>query len=144
MAEGDGAIYNNAKEQLFLGALDLSSDTLKIALMAPTYTPDIDTDVFWVDISANEESGAGYTAGGATLASKAVAQDNSNDRASFDAANVTWPGLDVGTPGWVVLYKDTGNPATSPLVAYWQLGTTPSSGGDYTLQFNAAGVMLLT
>lgn len=144
MAEGDGAIYNNAKELLLKAGLNLSTDTIKLALMAPGYTPNIDTDEFWSGISASEESGTGYTAGGKALASKAVTQDNTNDRAAFDATDVTWTSLNVGTPGWAVLYKDTGTPSTSPLICYWQLGTTPSNGGDYTLQFNASGVLLLS
>lgn len=144
MAEGDGSIYNNAKELLLLGDLSLDSDTLKIALLDNGYTPNIDTDVYWDDINANEVSGTGYTAGGVTLSGKTVTQDNANDRAVFDAADAVWAGLDIGTPAWAVLYKDTGNPATSPLIAYWQLGTTATTGGDYTLQFNASGILTLS
>lgn len=144
MAEGDGAIYNNAKELWLKAGLNLSTDTLKVALVTSSYTPNVDTDEFWSGVSTYEVSGTGYTAGGKVLTSQTVTQDNSNDRAVFDAADVTWTGLSVGTPGWAVLYKDTGNASTSPLICYWQLGTTPTNGGDYTLQFNASGVLLLS
>jgi len=135
-----GVAYNEVKRALLAGEIDLDAHTLKIALVA-AYTPNIDTHNGWADISANEESGTGYTAGGKTLASLAVTEDTTNDRGKFDAADVTWTGLDVGTPSHAVLYDDTH--ATKCLIAYWPI-TTASNGGDYTLQFHADGILLLS
>lgn len=140
MAEGDGAIYNNFKEQVMEGAFNLLTDTLKVILVTG-HTPDIDAHTGYADVSANEESGTGYTAGGETLASVTVVQDNTNDRGVFDAADVTWTGLDVGTPSHAILYDDTH--ASDLLIAYWEV-TTASNGGNYTLQWNASGIILLT
>ena len=140
MAEGDGLIYNNFKEQVMEGEFDLADDTIKVALLA-SYTPDIDTHDEWSDVSGTEESGTGYTAGGEELASKTVTQDDGNDRGVFDAADVTWSGLDVGTPAYAVMYDDTH--ANDLLIACWELGRA-SNGGDYTLQWNASGIILLT
>jgi hypothetical protein len=39
------------------------------------------------------------------------------------------------------MYDDTH--ASDLLIAYWEL-TTASNGGDYTLQWNASGIILLT
>lgn len=144
MPEGDGAIYNNFKEQVMEGVFNLASGghTLRVALVTG-YTPDIDTHTVWTDVSANEESGTGYSAGGATLTSQDVTQDNTNNRGVFDAADVTWTGLDVGTPSHAVLYDDTPTSPADPLIAYWEV-TTPTNGGDYTLQWNASGIILLT
>ena len=142
MAEGDGAIYNDFKEQLLLGTHDLANDTIKVILVAG-HTPDIDTHDTYSDVSANEESGTGYTAGGATLGSPAVSQDNTNDRAKFDGADVTWAGLDVGTPSHAIMYNDTPTSPADPLIAYWELATA-SNGGNYTLQWHADGILLLT
>lgn len=142
MAEGDGAIYNNFKEILMLGEVDLVDDTIKVALVTG-HTPNIDTHDFFDDVSGDEESGTGYTAGGATLASKAVTQDNTNDRAEWDAADVTFSSLDVGTPSHAIAYKSTGVEATSALIAYWEV-TTASNGGDYTLQWGANGLITLS
>ena len=44
--------YNNAKEILFSGSLDFSSDTFKLALVDSTYTPNIDTDIYYDDIGS--------------------------------------------------------------------------------------------
>lgn len=48
-----------------------ASDTIKVALLTSSYTPNYDTHDFFDDIT-NEVTGTGYTAGGATLGSKTV------------------------------------------------------------------------
>jgi hypothetical protein len=140
MAQGDGALYNEFKEELLLGNIDMDGHTFKVILVTG-YTPNIDSHNGLSDVSASEESGTGYTAGGATLAGKAVTKDTTNDRAKFDADDVTWTGLNVGTPSHAILYDDTH--ASDCLVAYWEV-TTATNGGNYTLQFGANGVLLLT
>ena len=140
MAQGDGALYNEFKEELLLGNIDMDGHTFKMILVTG-YTPNIDSHNGYADVSANEESGTGYTATGVTLSNKAVTKDTTNDRAKFDADDVTWTGLNVGTPSHAILYDDTH--ASDTLVAYWEV-TTPTNGGNYTLQFGANGIILLT
>lgn len=144
MAEGDGSIYNNFKEQVLLGEFDLGSgspqDEIKVMLVTG-HSPDIDTHNGYSDVSGDEESGTGYTAGGEALTNQAVTQDNANDRAKFDADDVTWSGLDVGTPSHAIMYDNTH--ASKLLIAYWELETA-SNGGDYTLQWHTNGILLLT
>jgi len=141
MAEGDTVIYNDFKQQLFLKVHDMDSDTLKLTLHT-SYTPDIDAHQAWADVSATEYStGDGYTAGGATLASLSVTQDNANDRALFDADNVTWSSLGAlspATPSHAILRNDTPESPADPLVCYIVLGTTATNGGDYTIQFSTS------
>lgn len=147
MAEGDGALYNSFKAGLMEGTFNLASagHTLKMILVSG-YTPDIDLHDEYADVSGDEYgTGDGYTAGGATLGSQTVTQDNTNDRGVFDAANVTWSSLGAltpATPSHCILYDDT--VAGDPLICYWELGTTATNGGDYTLQFSATGIMTLT
>lgn len=140
MAQGDGALYNEFKKELMAGTIDLDGHTLKVMLVTG-YTPNIDTHNGKADVLAYEESGAGYTAGGATLASLTITKDTTNDRAKFDAADVTWTGLNVGTPSHAILYDDTH--ASDCLIAYWEV-TTATNGGNYTLQWGANGIVLLT
>lgn len=139
MAEGDGVIYNEFKYRLGTGAIDLANDTLKMILVAG-HSVDIDGDTTYADVSGDEVSGTGYTAGGATLSGVAWAKDTSGDRAWLDANNVTYTGLDVGTPSHAILYDDT---ASDYLIAAWEV-TTPSNTGNYTLQFGASGIMQAT
>ena len=144
MAEGDVVIHNNAKAQSWSGGLDFrpAGNTIKVALLSG-YTRNIDAHGNFSDVSANQVSGAGYTAGGITLANKTLTQDNANDRAVFDADNVTWTALNVGTPSHAVMYRDTGAAATSTIFATWELGRA-SNGGDYTLAWDAVGIATLT
>lgn len=143
MAEGDATVYTAAKKSLLDGAFDLANDTIKLALVGSGYTPDADTHDFWDDVSGEEASGTGYTAGGQTVTSIATSLDAVNHRGVADAPDVTWVGLDVGTPGYAVLYQDSGDPSTSRLILFWELGATASNGGDYTIRFNAAGVFYI-
>lgn len=143
MAEGDGYIYNNFKEEVMEGNFDLLNDTIKVILVTG-HTPNIDTHTCYADVIGDEEAGTGYSAGGETLGSQTVVQDDANDRGVFDGANVTWTGLDVGTPSHAIMYDDTiAAPTADLLLAYWEV-TTASNGGDYTLQWHADGIILLT
>lgn len=149
MAEGDGVIYNNFKEQVMEGVYNLASGghTLKVTLHTG-YTPNIDTDTVWADVSATEYTTAnGYTAGGETLAGQDVTQDNTNDLGKFDANDVTWTSLgplSPATPSHAILWDDTPTSPADPLIAYWVLGTTATNGGNYTLQWGANGIITLT
>lgn len=151
MAEGDGAIYNNFKEIVLGGILDLAAagDTIKTILVSG-HTPNIDAaHSVLLNVSADEYgAGLGYTVGGETLAGQAVTQDDTNDRADFDGTDETWTSLGAlspATPSHAIMYDDTPTaPQADPLIAYWVLGTTATNGGDYTLQWGANGIILLT
>lgn len=143
MAQGDGTLYNNFKEQILLGELDLgnAADVIKVILVTG-HSLDIDLDESYSDVSGDEESGTGYVAGGETLENQAVTQDNDNDRAKFDGDNVTWSGLNVGTPNYAIMYDSTH--ASDYLIGAWEI-TTASNGGDYTVQWHETnGILLLT
>lgn len=51
---------------------DFLSDTIKIALLTSSYTPNLDTHDFFDDITNEVANGNGYTTGGATLGTKAA------------------------------------------------------------------------
>jgi len=68
MAEGDGALYNNFKEQVMEGEFDLASgaDTIKVILVSG-HSTDIDSHTQYTDVSGDEYgAGSGYTVGGET------------------------------------------------------------------------------
>jgi len=140
MAEGDGTVYNIFKERLMEGMFDLVNDAVKVALVTG-YSPNIDTHTVWTHASGAEVTGTGYTAGGKALAGKSVTMDTTDDEGVFDASNVTWTGLNAGTPSHAVMYDDeVTSPLVDPLMAYW-IVTTPSNGGNYTLQWNTEGII---
>jgi len=147
MPEGDIVSYNDLKEQLFKKLHDFVNDTIKVTLHTG-YTPNIDTHQVWADVSATEYGTAnGYTAGGKTLANKSVTQDNTNDRALFDADDVTWTALGAlspATPSHAIMWNDTPTSPADPLVDYVLLGTTATNGGNYTLQWSSSPSAILS
>lgn len=135
-------IYNSFKQKLLAGEIDLDADTIKVMLVTATYTPNQDTHEHKDDIT-NEVTGTGYTAGGATLANKTVTADNTDNEGVFDADDVTWASSTITARG-AVLYKDTGTASTSPVICYIDFGSDQSSSaGDFTIQWNAEGILNL-
>lgn len=135
-------IYNGFKGSLLNNAIDLLVDTIKVALVTSAYTPNQDTHEDFADVT-NEVSGTGYTAGGATLASKAVTVDTTDNEGVFDAADVTWSSSTITARG-AVLYYSTGTASTSLLICYLDFGSDQSSSaGDFTIAWNAEGILNL-
>lgn len=139
-------VFNSIKKGLMdrsSNGVDLDTDTLKVMLVTSSYVPDQDAHDFVNDVT-NEAVGTGYTAGGQVLTNKGVTQDNTNNRAAFTADPSVWTGSTITARG-AVLYKDTGTPSTSPLIAYYDFGgNIISSGGPFTITWNASGLLLLS
>lgn len=131
-------IYNRFLYNLGNKAIDLDGDTFKIALLADTYTPNKDHNVF-SDVSANEVSGDGYTAGGETLGSLSLTEDDSNDRAAWDAANTLFVGVTV-TARYAVIYDTT---VSDNLVCLFDFGSNQTvTAGNLQLTYNSSGLIL--
>jgi len=135
-------IYNSFKGKIMDGSIDLDTDTIKVALVTSSYTPNQDTHDFFDDVT-NEVSGTGYTAGGATLASKTVTVDTTDNEGVFDAADVTWSSSTITARG-AVIYKSTGVASTSALICYLDFVTNQSSSAaDFIISWNAEGILNL-
>jgi hypothetical protein len=134
--------YDTFFRDIMNGSIDLDTDTIKCMLVTASYTADRAVHDKINDVT-NEVSASGYTAGGATLGSVALNLDTTNHRCEFDAADVAWTS-DL-TARAAVLYKDTGNVATSPLIAYIDFGSdqTSSGGGTFTIQIHADGFLYI-
>ena len=135
-------MYNSYGVKIQSGLIDLTGDTIKVALVTSSYTPDMDSHTAFSDIT-NEISGTGYTAGGATLGTITVTQDNTNDRAVFDAADTSWTSSSLTARGAVV-YKDSGVDSTSWLISYKDFTSDQiSSNGTFEIQWDADGIAYL-
>jgi hypothetical protein len=136
-------IYNGFKKNIANGGINLASDTIKVALVTSAYTPDQDAHEFFSSVT-NEVTGSGYTAGGATLASKTVTQDNTGNAGVFDAADVTWASSTI-TARAAIVYKSTGTASTSALIAYIDFGADKSSSsGDFVITWGSSGILTLS
>lgn len=122
---------------------DWDTDTIKCAVVTSAYTPDQDAHDFWNDVSANEASASGYTAGGQALSSKTVTYDTATNQVRLDAADVTWTSAVVGR--YLVVYKDTGTASTSPLLGlYDNDGVNFGGGSTLTVTWDSTGVLRIT
>lgn len=137
-------VYNSFKRDIMNGSIDLDTDTIKIALVTASYTPDQDAHDNFDDVT-NEVSDSGtYAAGGGTLANKTVAVDNTDNEGVFDADNISFTGATITARGAVV-YKSTGTAATSKLICYLDFGSNVSStAGTFAIAFAAEGILNLT
>jgi len=135
-------IYNAFKMNIMNGGIDLDTDTMNVLLVTSSYTPDQDTHVDRADVT-NEVTGTGYTAGGAEIANGAVTQDNTDNEGVYDGDDVTWSSSTITARG-AVIYKSTGVSANDLLVAYLDFGSDKSSSaGNFTIQWNAEGIVNL-
>jgi hypothetical protein len=106
--------------------VDLVADNMKVLFYAGTY---VSTHEFVSDLT-----GASIIARSGNLAGKTVALG------VFDANDLTITSVSGSAFTHVLLYKDTGSDATSPLVANFDVSSFTPSGGDVNVVFNAAGL----
>ncbi len=151
MAEGDGVVYNTYKEDVMELVHDQSTGGHTIqSTLHTAYTPNIDTHLLFgtAGVGSTEYGTAdGYTAGGQVLAGQDVTQNDSSDRGEYDGTDETWTALGALTPAvpsHIIHWNNTPAGPVDPLMCYWVLGTTATNGGDYTLQWGSAGLILLT
>lgn len=121
--------------------------TLKMAVVTGSYSPDQAAHDFWNDVSANEVSGTGYTAGGNACASPTWTDGGAGGTHVFDANDpATWTqnGSGFSNGRRVVLYYDTGTGSTSRLVGYSNDFGADSGNvaGDFSVAFDAAGIYI--
>lgn len=92
----------------------LALGTPKAMLVSAAYVLNQDTHDFIDDVSANEVTGTGVSAGGVTLSSVTTTLDGASNTVKLDAADIT--GISA-TFCYVVVYVDTGTASTSPVVS---------------------------
>lgn len=137
--------FNNGMEQILKGAIDFSSDDIRIALLMTNTTPDADDNVPNDIATLDEFDGANYVR--KALASETVTQDDANNRAEFDAADVTFSSLGAGTRAieGILIYKHVGTDANHILLFWKELGSTfTPSGNDVILNWDTQGILQLS
>lgn len=139
------AIFNSFKRDIANGSIDLDTDTINIMLVTSSYTPDIDAHTKRSDVTDEVANGNGYTTGGQALAGKAVAVDNTNDRATFDATDPVWSSATITARGAVIYKARGGASSADELICYIDFGSDVSStNANFTVQFDSAGILALT
>jgi hypothetical protein len=137
-------LYGNFLLKALNKEIDFDSDTIKVALLTSSYTPNQDTHDYFNDVSTYEVSGTGYTAGGNTLASKTATYDSGTNVIVLDAADTTWASSTI-TARYAVVYDSTGTASTSALIGYVDFGSDQSStNGNFTITWDSTGIVRIT
>lgn len=137
-------LYGNFLLKALNKEVDFDSDTIKVALLSSSYTPDQDVHDYYNDVSTYEVSGTGYTAGGSALASKTATYDSANNVIVLDAADTTWASSTI-TARYAVIYDSTGTSSTSALIGYVDFGSDQSStNGNFTITWDSTGIVRIT
>jgi len=137
--------YGRGVEAFKNGSVDWEADTIKVALLGSAHTPDQGAHQFFNEIAADEVSGSGYTAGGATLMNATLTYDDVNLRVTLDGDNVTWDPSTI-TAQYAMLYREGATPGVDDyLIGYGDAGSEQSSdGAAFTIEWNAAGILRST
>lgn len=121
-------LYRKGAQRILSGSINLAGDDIVALLMKNTYVASMSADEFVAQINAHQLGAA------VSLAGKTVLDG------AFDAADPTFAAIAAGdTALAVVLAKNTGDPATSPLVAFIDVLTGfpfATNGGDIVIQWN--------
>lgn len=144
MAADAWDVYNDAKEMIINGTMDLDADVLKVALYNSTEAPAA-TDTAYS--TTNElATQYGYTQGGWTVTGAAVSESSGTITFDMNDPNWTASGGSI-TARYAILYNDTTTPKQR--IACCLLDNTPADvtvtdTNTLTVQIHANGVFQVT
>jgi len=126
------------------GNIHPGSDTLKVLLLANTYTYD-KTDQYVSDLTpaSHEHDGSGYAR--VTLTSAAVTLRSDGNGAKLDALDTVFANLAAGSNNikYAVIYKHVTGDSDSPLLFIFTFASDiVPDGSDFTLVWPADGIAL--
>ena len=124
-----------------------SATTIKLVLLANTYSPDQDVHDFLDDVIASEISGfsanSSYEQGGKAVINRTATYTATSNETTFDAADVTWTGSITARYG--IAYVEKTSNDTSPLLFYVTFTADKTSeSGNFTFQWNTSGIFTTT
>lgn len=127
-------VYNIFKYGALLGNFDLEADTIRALLFTGSVTIDPDHATVAAVVAANTEASDGSYAR-VTLTTLDVAQNDTNDRAEFDADDIDFGALDNETPTAMLIYQFITDDAGSDPIAIFDTNFgDPSNGAGYVVQ----------
>jgi hypothetical protein len=137
--------YGNGLLKVMTGAIDLDTDTLKIMLTTSAYTPNQDTHDFRDDVTNEVGASGTYSAGGGTIAGKAVTYDAATNEVRFVWDDLAFTGATI-TARTAVLYKSRGGAASADeLIAYCtESADVSSTASTFTVDVPTTAVLKVT
>ncbi len=125
MANG---LYDKGRQAFLEGTIAAGTDTLKVALVTNGYTPDTSSHQYYTSISAS------------VVGTPQTLTSVTTTNGVLDATDVTFSAVNAGsTVNYYVIYKDTGDTATSPLLVIFDTATglpLTTNGGDISIAWD--------
>lgn len=122
-------LYDKARERFLRGQINWVSDTIKAVL--------VDSGAYAINAASHEYFSS--VPAGARISASVTLTGKADTAGSADAADATFTAVTGTSIEAIVIYKDTGDEATSPLIAYIDTGTglpiTPN-GGDIIVNWD--------
>ena len=131
--------FNLTVQNMARGALNLNSDTLKVALIVAAGTP-VAADDELADVSADEvANGNGYTTGGNSGGAGITSNSGGTETLRTTSAIPTWTASGAGFSfRYPVLFDDTS--VNDKLLGFWDYGSTLTLNGANGDTFSALGL----
>lgn len=129
-------------------AMDLDSDTLKVALSNTDPTAGTDATADGNGVLANITQIAYTNIGGSapTLANVTSTQTSGTYKLSADDLTITASGGSAAAFRYVVIYNDTPTSPADPIIGYYDYGSslTLNDGDTFTIDIGTNGILTLT
>lgn len=143
MAITASGLYGLTLEKQLIDTLGLSLESetaIKVLMVTDTEAPDFTVDAFRSAVTANEVSGTGYTAGGATLTSTEITL--ASGVLTYDAADVSWASSTISNAMAGVGYFARGGVDTADELMFLSdfVTAASSSNGTFSIQWSASGI----
>lgn len=133
-------VFNVGKKKFTDGSINWTSSTIKMLLLSATaagaFNPDVATVAALLAVgSVTESTATGYAR--TALGSLTSTQDDTNDRANLDSADVSFGA--IGSAGGgdsvvaAVVYLDGGSDATRYPISYHGFATQALNGGTFSV-----------
>lgn len=140
-------VYPAAIRQILAGEIDLNAHDIRVALLMTNTTADTDTDgVNNVDDigTLDECNDSGYAR--VALANESVAEDTTNDRAKFDADDVSFTSLSGNSSRAIqgaLVYKHVDGTAANDIpIAFIDFTTdVPATATQINVPWHADGIL---
>jgi hypothetical protein len=128
-------LYTTGKSRILSADIDLNAHTFKCGLLDDGHTPSA-ADGVWSDVSGDEISGTGYTAGGATMAGLTVGTTGTT--AYWDATDVSWSSATF-TARYAVVYDTSDSDRLICLLDFTANRSVVA--GSLTIQWSTSGII---
>lgn len=126
------ALYPKGKEKILDADIDLLVDTIKAVLIDTADETYNAADEFLSDVT-----GAGIVATSGALTGKTTTGG------VFDADNIDIASVSGDTVEAVIVFKDTGSSASSPLIAWFDVSTYTPSGLTASIAWDGSGLFAI-